>query len=327
MRHIWLLLLILANLGLLLLNLLQGSVAIPAWAVASSLLGRETPEMNEAWRYIVLESRLPAALTALLAGGALGACGLILQSYFRNPLAGPSILGITNGANLAVAIVLLWAGGISGFGLVGVAMIGALTVLLVLLDLGRWVQQPITLLIVGILLSYITSSLLTLLNYSATAEGIQALMIWGMGTFNQLPLEQLPLFVVCIGCGLLLAALLIKPLNGWMLGTLYAQNSGINLRMLRWMVLLCTGLLCATTTAWCGPIAFIGLSVPHMARLLLDTDDHRRLLPYSVLLGAVCTGLCLLLSSCLGDGRLLPINALTPLLGAPVIIYVLLSRR
>lgn len=321
-------LLIIANMALLLLNLLQGSADIPSWAVVASLFGNSETEIDPSWRYIVIESRLPAALTALLTGSALGVCGLVLQSYFRNPLAGPSILGITNGANLSVAIMLLEVGTtVSGLGLVGAALLGALLILLILLGLGRMVRQPVTLLIVGILLSYLTSSALTLLNYNATAEGVQSLMIWGFGSFGQIPLNQLPMYTICIGLGLLISALLIKPLNGWMMGELYAQNMGINLTMLRWMVLLCTGLLCAVTTAWCGPIAFIGLSVPHMARLLLKTDNHRKLLPYSALIGAICTSLCLMLSHCWGEGVALPINVLTPLIGAPVILYVLLSRR
>ena len=321
MKHIAILILLL----LIALNLFCGSVSIPAADVLAILTEGETS--NEGWRYIVLQMRLPSALTALFTGAALGTAGLMLQSYFRNPLAGPSILGITSGANLAVGIMVLAMGSISGFALVSAAMAGSMAVMAVLLILARRVRQNVTLLIVGILVSYLASALLTLMQFNASAEGIQMLMVWGMGSFNQVGMAQMPLFASLIILSLIASLWLIRPLNGWMLGEDYARNLGISVTAVRWCVLIFTGLLCAVTTAWCGPIAFVGLSVPHMARIICRTDNHRSLLPMSMLLGSCCTLLCLWLSTLPDGGRTLPINALTPLFGIPVILYVLLRKE
>ena len=316
-------LLLLLNVTLVVLNIFCGSVTIPAEEVWRCLTHGEETGIYGA---IVTQLRLPAAITAMLTGTALGACGLLLQSYFRNPLAGPSILGITSGAHLAVAVSMLWLGITSGFGLTVSALVGAFIILLALLLLGKIVRQHVTLLIVGILLSYITSAILTLLNYSASAEGVQMLLLWGMGTFGSVTLSDLPLFATTVLVGLFLSALLIKPMNGWMMGELYAMNAGIDIRRTRWLTLLCTGLLCAITTAYCGPIAFVGLAMPHVARLVARTDDHRQLLPLSMLLGGCCCSLCLWVSNWPDGGATLPINALTPILGIPVILYVILRK-
>lgn len=316
--------LILLNLAAVAVNICYGSIHIPLDEL-----------LEERWHFIVWESRMPAAITALLTGSALASCGLLLQSYFRNPLAGPSILGITNGANLMVALVTL--GGLrwsitwgSSFEMKSVvviaAFIGSFLVLALLLFLGRIVRSQVTLLIIGILLSYLSSALITLLGYYASAQGFQQLMLWGMGDFSSVSITELPGFVLLIVIGLLASLLLIKPLNGWMQGEKYAMNLGIDLRNTRLMVLGVTGLLTAVTTAWCGPIAFVGLSMPHVARLLLKTDDHGKLMPVTILLGGLCCSLCLWLSTRPDGGTLLPINALTPLFGVPVIVYVLLKK-
>ena len=317
-------LLILLNLAAVAVNICYGSIHIPLEEI-----------LEERWHFIVWESRMPAAITALLTGSALASCGLLLQSYFRNPLAGPSILGITNGANLMVALVTL--GGLrwsitwgSSFEMKSVvviaAFIGSFLVLALLLFLGRIVRSQVTLLIIGILLSYLSSALITLLGYYASAQGFQQLMLWGMGDFSSVSITELPGFVLLIVIGLLASLLLIKPLNGWMQGEKYAMNLGIDLRKTRLMVLGVTGLLTAVTTAWCGPIAFVGLSMPHVARMLLKTDDHCKLMPVTILLGGLCCSLCLWLSTRPDGGTLLPINALTPLFGVPVIVYVLLKK-
>lgn len=308
-------------------NLWCGSVHIPPETVWQLLTGSgdDVAASDTVWRFIVLESRLPAALTALLTGAALAVCGLLLQSYFRNPLAGPSILGITAGANLGVACIVL-TGVVAPSLLTGAAFAGASLILLLLLLLSRLVRHPVTLLIAGILVSYLTGSAITLLNYYATAEGVHSFLIWGMGNFSGVGLHGLPLYTIFIVVGLLLSALLIRPLNGWMLGDLYARNLGISPTRTRLLILSVTGLLAASTTAYCGPISFIGLSVPHLARFLFRTDNHRLLLPASALLGALCASLCLLVSTLPPDGRLLPLNAITPIFGVPVILYVLLRR-
>lgn len=323
------LLLLILNLLLLVANICWGSVHIPladVWAALTSQAG-----VSEGVRFIVLQSRLPAALTALLTGSALGVCGLLLQSYFRNPLAGPSILGITNGANLMVALIALcgWGGATLAGHLtltVLASLLGAFAILGLLLAIGHVVRTQVTLLIVGMLLSYLTSALITLLSYQATAQGLQQLMLWGMGSFNGVSLSALPLYATLLLLTLFGSLWLIKPLNGWMLGEQYAQSLGFSIRRTRWMLLLVSGLLAAITTAWTGPIAFVGLSMPHVARMLMRTDNHLHLLPATLLLGALCCSLCLLLSTLPSGGTLLPINALTPLFGIPVILYVLLRR-
>ena len=314
--------LLLLNIAAFVANILFGSVSIPMDELS-----------DPRWHFIVFESRMPAAVTAALTGAALGVSGLLLQSYFRNPLAGPSILGITSGANLMVALVTLAGGAIGGFGAIGIlqgstlviaALAGALAVLALLLFVGRYVRQHVTLLIIGMLFSYLTSAIITLLGYYASANGVQSLLIWGMGNFNGVGLQGLWLFVPLICIGLVGSALLIKSLNGWMLGETAARNLGINVTRTRWTLLLITGLLSAVTTAWCGPIAFVGLAMPHVARLITKTDDHRRLLPASLLTGALCCSLCLLISTMPDGGSLLPINALTPVFGIPVVVYYLM---
>lgn len=322
-------LLLILNLLLLVSNICWGSVHIPLADVWSAFSGQDS--VSEGVRFIVLQSRLPAALTALLTGSALGVCGLLLQSYFRNPLAGPSILGITNGANLMVALIALcgWGGATLAGHLtltVLASLLGAFAILGLLLAIGHVVRTQVTLLIVGMLLSYLTSAIITLLSYQATAQGLQQLMLWGMGSFNGVSLSALPLYATLLLLTLSGSLWLIKPLNGWMLGEQYAQSLGFSIRRTRWMLLLVSGLLAAITTAWTGPIAFVGLSMPHVARILMRTDNHLQLLPASLLLGALCCSICLLLSTLPSGGTLLPINALTPLFGIPVILYVLLRR-
>lgn len=322
-------LLLILNLLVLVANICWGSVHIPLADIWASL--SDGADVSEGVRFIVLQSRLPAALTALITGSALGVCGLLLQSYFRNPLAGPSILGITNGANLMVALIALcgWGGATLAGHLtltVLASLLGAFAILGLLLAIGHVVRTQVTLFIVGMLLSYLTSAFITLLSYQATAQGLQQLMLWGMGSFNGVSLSALPLYATLLLLTLSGSLWLIKPLNGWMLGEQYAQSLGFSIRRTRWMLLLISGLLAAITTAWTGPIAFVGLSMPHVARMLMRTDNHLHLLPASLLLGALCCSICLLLSTLPSGGTLLPINALTPLFGIPVILYVLLRR-
>jgi len=283
-----------------------------------------------------MESRLPSAVTALLCGASLASAGLMLQTALRNPLAGPSILGIDSGANLGVAIVMLAAGGtltagnitFGGFALViTAALLGALAVLLLLLTLNTLLRNPVMLLIAGIMVSYMTSSVISLLNYKATEEGVHSFMLWGLGSFNGVSVDRLPYFAAISLAGLTMATLLIKPLNALLLGDLYAQNLGVNIRRTRTMLLLTTGLLTASCTAFCGPITFVGLAVPHVARLLLGSANHRPLLPATMLCGAVLALACSLLSTLPGESSVLPINVLTPILGAPVVLYVILKLK
>ena len=315
-------------------NLLYGSVRIPVNEVINILLGGVSEKA--AWGYIILESRLPQALTALLSGAALAASGLMLQTAFNNPLAGPDVLGINAGAGLGAAIVLLLFGGLVPAGnlflggslaLVGAAFIGALLVTLIIIFFAARLRSHAMLLIIGMMIGYIVSSAVSLLNFFSTAEGVQSYMMWGMGNFGGVSRNSIPLFSILILIGIGIAISLIKPLNALLLGERYAENLGVNIRNTRLLLLLATGLLVAVTTAYCGPISFIGLAVPHMARLLLGTGNHRSLIPTTILCGSLIALLCNLISTLPGDNGLLPLNAITPIIGAPIIIYVIVSRR
>ena len=316
-------------------NVLWGSLDIPVKDVWQILCGNEI-EGHPAWSIIVMQGRVPQMLTALLTGTALGTCGLLLQTAFRNPLAGPSILGIDSGANLGVAIVLLLLGGTASIGsltigghllVVIAAMVGALTIMALLMLLSRLLRSQVMLLITGVIISYVTGSVIQLLNYSATEQGVHSFVIWGMGNFASVGIERLPIFCTLSCIGLLLALLLIKPLDALLLGDRYAENLGIRIGRVRQMLLLVTGLLTATTTAFCGPISFIGLAVPHLARLTLGTSYHRMLMPATMLIGANLALACNLLSTLPRDGSIIPISVITPLIGAPVVLHVILKNK
>ncbi len=315
-------------------NLFLGSVDIPAREVVRILGGEEAAKAS--WTYIVWESRFPQCMTALLCGAALSASGLMLQTVFSNPLADSSILGISSGASLGVALVMLAGGGtiatgvftLSGFfSVILGAFLGAIAVLALILFLSSFIKSNIMLLIAGIMIGYIASSLISLLNFFATAEGVQSYMMWGMGNFGGVSLEQLPAFSLLTLAGLVVAVLLIKPLNALLLGPRYAENLGVNIRRVRNYLLLATGLLTAVTTSFCGPVAFIGLAVPHLARLMLGTSNHNSLMPVTLLSGSALALLCNLICVLPGESGVIPLNAVTPILGAPVIIYVIINQR
>jgi iron complex transport system permease protein len=318
---------------LFVLNLVMGSVSIPVGDTFRILLGEEN--VKPSWLYIILESRLPQALTAILCGGALAVSGLMLQTAFRNPLAGPSIFGINSGAGFGVALVMLFLGGsisagsvsLSGFvAVLTAAFIGAMLVMALIFFFSTIVRNHVMLLIIGIMIGYISNSAISLLNFFATDEGVRSYMVWGMGSFGGVSMKMMPVFACITLLGLLGSLLLIKPLNALMLGDSYAENLGINIIKVRNWLLIVTGILTAVTTAFCGPVAFIGLAVPHIARLLLTTDNHRSLLPATILMGAVIALLCNLITVLPGENGVIPLNAVTPIMGAPVIIYVILKR-
>jgi iron complex transport system permease protein len=320
---------------LVFVNILVGSIHIPASDVLSILTG-STEGIRPSWQYIVLQSRLPQAITAILAGGALAASGLMLQTAFRNPLADPGIFGISSGAGLGVALVMLFLGGsitagtvtVSGFvAILIAAFLGAMAVMLVIFFFSGLVRSSVMLLIVGIMIGYVSSSAVTLLNFFATDEGVKSYVVWGMGSFGGVSMRMMPAFASITLLALFCALLLIKPLNALMLGERYAENLGVNVVRVRNWLLVVTGLLTAVVTAFCGPISFIGLAVPHVARLLLTTDNHRTLLPATILMGSVTALVCNLLCVLPGENGVIPLNAVTPLLGAPVIIYVILKLR
>ncbi len=320
--------------ALFIANILWGAVSIPLAEVLNILLGEASG--NEGWRVIILESRLPQALTAMLAGMALSTAGLMLQTLFNNPLAGPEVFGINNGAGLGVAIVMLMQGGaltsggltIGGYAaILAGAFVGAALVIMVLLALSTLLHNNIFLLIAGLAVSYLTSSVISLLNYFSTAEGVHSYLIWGMGNFGGVSTEQMPFFALLMASMLVFALLMVKPLNALLLGDAYAANLGVKTKRARTILLALTGVLTAAVTAFCGPIAFIGLAVPHIARLLLRTNNHIYLLPATIILGGAVALLCNLLCQLPGSSGLLPLSAITPLIGAPVILYVILRKR
>ena len=314
-------------------NLFYGAVSIPASAVADSLLGKDLEK--SVWANIVLQSRLPQAITALLTGSALAVCGLMLQTLFRNPLAGPSILGISDGANFGVALIMLYSGGILAIGgerthhlsVILSAFLGASSVLLLMLYFSSKVKSNILVLIIGIMISYLASSGISILNSYASADNMRMYVLWGMGSFSSVPATQIPLFSSGILTGLLFSVLLIKPLNALLLGENYATNLGIRVGRTRIAILLTTGFLTALATAFCGPVTFIGLAVPHIARMLVRTSNQKWLLPATLLMGAAIALLCNLLTTVPFGKGVLPLNAVTPLIGAPVVIYVILNNR
>ena len=327
-------------------NLAWGSVNIPWQDVVAILAGNQGDEADS-FRYIVMESRLPAAITALLSGAALATSGLLLQTAFRNPLAGPDVFGISSGAGLAVAIVMLTFGGnitlddlgsgflgdagnyaIGGFlAILIAAFAGAMLVMAVITFFSAIVRSHTVLLIIGLMVGYLASSAISLLNFFSTAEGVKSYMVWGMGSFGNVSSQQMMFFIPLALIALAASLLLVKPLNAMLLGEQYAANLGFNIKRLRIILLLITGFLTAVVTAFCGPIAFIGLATPHIARLFIGTENHRRLLPVTMLLGSVLALLCNLFCTLPSGGGIIPLNAVTPLFGAPVIIYVLMKRR
>ena len=327
---------LLASIGtvaLFLLNVFYGAVDIPVSSVWNILCGNG--DADASWRFIVLESRLPQAVTALLCGGALSVCGLMLQAVFRNPLADPSILGISSGAGLGVALVMLLLGGniavgnvaLGGFvAVLSAAFVGALLVTAVMFFLSSLMRSNAMLLVAGVMVGYLTSSAVMLLNFFASEDGAHSFMVWGMGNFSSVSLGSMPFFgTVCVVC-LLVSVLLVKPLNILVLGVQYAANLGVNTRRLRNTVLVTTGMLTAVTTAFCGPVSFLGLAVPHVARMLTHTDDYRLLLPATVIVGAMVALMCNVVCNSPANGMVLPVNVITPIVGAPVIIYVMLRR-
>lgn len=314
---------------LFLSNLFFGSVALPADAVADILLGGSGG--NEGWRLIVVETRLPQAVTALFAGMSLAVAGLLLQTLFNNPLAGPEVLGVNSGAGLGVAVVMLLLQGAMGIGgyllVLSGAFWGALLIIILVLMLSHLLANNIYLLIAGLAISYLASSVISILNYFSTAEGVHSYLIWGMGGFGGVSMDMLPLYSGLLAVMLLCALLLVKPLNVILLGDAYARNLGVNVKRLRGVLLLLVGGITAVVTAYCGPIAFIGLAVPHLARLAVNTANHRVLLPVTLLSGGAVALVCNLVCQLPGGSGLLPLGAVTSLIGAPVIIYVVLKER
>ena len=318
------------------LNLLLGTVEIPSRDVFSILMGGY--EGNEIWRNIVLQSRVPQALTALVAGAGLAVSGLQMQTVFHNPLAGPSVLGISNGASLGVAFVVLLSGSIGGTALSRLgymgdaaisisAIIGALAVMGLIVYVSQKVKGHVTLLIIGVMIGYLVTAIVGVLKFFSPEEDVKAYVVWGLGSFARVSGGQMMLFVSLMAVLLPLSMLLVKTMNLLLLGDKYARNLGLNIRKAQTLVILSSGILVAIVTAYCGPIMFIGLAVPHLARAMFRTSDHRILMPSTLLTGAALALLCNLIARLPGFEGALPVNSVTALIGAPVIAMVLFRKN
>lgn len=293
---------------------------------------------SELWKTVVMTIRLPQVLTAMACGASLSVAGLQMQTIFHNPLAGPSVLGVSSAASLGVALVLLLSGTIGGstlsrFGIIGntaitiAAITGALSVMMVIVWLSRKVQGNATLLISGVLIGYIATAIIGVLKAYSSEEDIHAYVIWGLGSFSRVSGGQINVFIGITALLLPLSMLLAKPLNMLLMGDLYALNLGLNVKRARMWIIISAGILTAVVTAYCGPIMFIGLAVPHIARGLFRTSDHRILLPATLLCGMGLALLCNLISKMPGANGVIPINSVTALIGAPIALYVLLKRK
>ena len=321
---------------LVVINLLLGTVRIPVGEVCSILMGAGSD--SEIWTNIVISSRLPQVLTAIVAGAGLAVSGLQMQTVFRNPLAGPSVLGISNGSALGVAFVVLLSGKIGGvalsrLGYLGdaamsiAAIIGALAVMLLIVWISQKVKGNVTLLIIGVMIGYLANAIIGVLKFLSPEEDVKSFVVWGLGSFSRVSGDEMVLFVVLMCILLPISFLLVKPMNMLLLGERYAANLGLDVQRARMLIIICSGVLVAIVTAYCGPIMFIGLAVPHLARALFRTSDHRVLLPATALCGAALALVCNFIARMPGFEGALPVNSVTALVGAPVIAAVLFGRR
>lgn len=318
------------------LNLVLGSVSIPLRAVWNILWG--TGNESVIWQNIIWKSRVPQALTALVAGAGLSVSGLQMQTVFRNPLAGPSVLGISSGASMGVAFVVLLSGSLGGvalskLGFMGeialtiAAIAGSLSIMALIVFVSQKVRGNVTLLIIGVMIGYIANAVIGVLKFFSVEEDIRAYVIWGLGSFARVSGDQMTLFICIMVVLLPLSFLLVKTLNLLLLGDAYAQNLGLNIKRARLLVITCSGVLVAIVTAYCGPIIFLGLAVPHLCRGMFRTSDHRILMPASLLAGASLALVCNLIARMPGFEGALPVNSVTALVGAPVVMSVLFNKR
>lgn len=322
--------------GFFIMNLLLGSVHIPFDEIIGILLGRN--DGNVIWTNIILKSRLPQSLTAMMAGAGLAVSGLLIQTVFRNPLAGPSVLGISSGASLGVACVVLLSGSIGGvvlskLGVIGEvtitlsAIVGSLLIMALIAFVAQKVRGNVTLLIMGVMIGYIANAIIGVLKFFSAEEDIRAYVIWGLGSFSRVSGGQTSVFIILMLVLLPMSFFLIKTLNLLLLGDLYAKNLGLNIKRARLWVIGCSGVLVAVVTAYCGPVVFLGLAVPHICRGLFHTSNHAVILPASLLGGASLALLCNLIARMPGFEGALPVNSVTALVGAPVVMWVLFNKR
>ena len=315
-------------------NISLGSVSIPLKAIVNSLIGNATDQ--ETWQLIIQNYRLPKALTAIIVGSGLGISGLLMQTLFRNPLAGPFVLGISSGASLGVALVILGSnifGGvlaalmISKWGIVLAASIGSFLVLIAVLLVSLKVQDTMAILIIGLMFASITAAIVSVLSFFGSAEQLQQYIFWGFGSLGNLTWDDLIILLSIYSIGLILGIASIKSLNTFLLGENYAKSLGLNLKQSRFLIIIATSLLAGTITAFTGPIAFIGLAIPHLTRQVFNTSNHKILLPAVFLFGAIVMLICDIIAQLPHSDYTLPINAITSLVGAPVVIWLLVRKR
>lgn len=330
-------LIFIAILLLVMLNLALGTVSIPIADVWNILLG-QNDESQLIWQNIVWKSRFPQTITALVAGAGLSISGLQMQTVFRNPLAGPSELGISSGASLGVATIILLSGSIGGtalsrMGFVGEmavsisAIIGAMLVMAIILAISQRVRGNVILLILGVMIGYIATAIIGVLKFFSNDEDVRSYVIWGLGSFSKVSGNQVYTFVAVMAVLIPLSFLLIKTLNLMLLGDNYARNLGLNIKRARLTVIACSCVLTAIVTAYCGPIVFLGLAVPHLCRTIFTTSNHITLVPAVTLTGAALALFCNLIARMPGFEGALPINSVTALIGAPIVISVLFGKR
>ncbi len=315
------------------MNISLGSVNIPLKDVFGSVFGSSE---NESWQYIILNYRLPKAFTAILVGSGLGISGLLMQTLFRNPLAGPFVLGISSGASLGVALVILGSGLFGGvfatlliskWSIVIAASLGSFLVLLAVLLVSSKVRDTMAILIIGLMFGSITTAVVSVLSYFSSAEQLQQYIFWGFGSLGNLSWNELFIFFGIYSIGLLFTIISIKALNTFLLGENYAKSLGLNIKQSRLIIIIATSLLAGTITAFAGPIAFIGLAIPHITRQIFNTSNHKTLLPAVFLFGAIVMLICDSIAQLPTSDYTLPINAITSLIGAPVVVWLLVRQR
>lgn len=326
--------LILGLIAMFILNISLGSVQISFSTIIDSFLVKSSDFSNQ--EYIIQNYRLPKAITAILVGSGLGISGLLMQTLFKNPLAGPFVLGITSGASLGVALVILGSSVFGGFlatfliskwSLVIAASLGSFLVLLLVLIVSSKVRDTMAILIIGLMFGSITAAIVSVLSYFSSAEQLQQYIFWGFGSLGDLDWQELIIFIIIYSFGLFFSILSIKGLNSLLLGDNYAKSLGLDLKKSRFIIIIATSLLAGTITAFAGPIAFIGLAIPHLTRQLFKTSNHKILLPAVFLIGAIIMLICDSIAQLPNSDYSLPINAITSLIGAPVVIWLLVRQR
>jgi len=316
------------------LNISSGSVVIPMKDTLNSIFGGTL--QNESWNYIIWDYRIPKAFTAILVGSGLALSGLLMQTLFRNPLAGPFVLGISSGASLGAALLIMGSSALAGlfsFGFINdislaiAASIGSFLVLLVVMSVATRIKDTMALLIIGLMFGSITAAIVSVLSYFTSAEKLQQYIYWSFGSLGNLSWSQLGLLLGIVLLGIVLSILSIKSLNALLLGENYAQSLGVNMKKSRYLIIIATGILAGSITAFAGPIAFVGLAVPHLTRQIFDTTDHRILMPAVLVYGAILMLLCDTIAQLPSSANVLPINAITSIIGAPIVIWLLIRKR